>query len=1296
MKANMKILPQHLGRATVVALALAAGITAGRADYKSTVLGDSPLGYWRFSEAGLVTPDINIATNLGSAGVNSDGAYYQGQFDMSTVKQQPGALATDKAAHFDGATQNVLVQSNSIAATIAPPFTVEAWVKPDAVPTSGSFNCPVASIWRPSPQAEGWIIYEGSSGWNLRLGDATGYGINITGGMTPVTNTWYHLMATYDGTNAVLYVNGASAATGTSNLYAPNTTVPMGIGSRGDNSFWFPGSVDEVAVYPSVLPASAAAAHHAAATTNAAGYAAQILASHPVGYWRLDEPLFPLPVATNSGTLGAAANGGYVYWSATELDLDSPTFPEFETNNTVLQLDGTNGGVEIPPLNLNTNTVTIEAWVYLNGVQSPWSGLVVSRDFGFGDGLNLGSDGQELSYTWNQNNADTYNFTSGLEIPLNEWSYVALAIDPNQARLFLGTAEGWEAATNAIAHDSEGFPTNSFIGEDPSARNRFIIGEMDEVAIYNKTLTEGQLHTHALAGLGSTNPPALVTDPPLLTPGGVIYATTPFSLIADAFGQPPLSFQWRLDTTNIPGATALSYGKLRAAAGDGGSYDVVVSNASGAVTSLETVVTINPAIPPTITNAPQSQLVYAGGTAAFSVGAEGTVPLSYQWTHATTNLPGATNTAVIISGVDAAKAGSYAVIVTNVAGSVTSSPVTLSLLTAAAGSYAADLVAAGSIGYWPLDEASGTTAFDYFGGHDGAYSNGVTLGAPGPLLGVSETAAIFDGASGYVQIPQSGTLTGSALTNVTQATFICWLMRNGVQGNYKGLLAMRPPSTGLYLGGDDNLNYSWNNAGNTYGFESGLLPPDGQWTLAAVVVQPTQAIFYMGSYSNGFVSVTNPVTHPPADFTAGPIAIGTDINYGGTDNRYFNGSIGQAAIFTNALTGSQIYALFNAGVYGAATPPFVITQPAAPPAEPGASVTISVLAGGSIPLSYQWQKGGTPIAGATASSFTLSNVYYTDAASYAVVISNSVNAITSAPAVLTVMPPPTFANLTNGLVLHLTFDGNYLDSSGRTNDAAAIGAPAFISGRLGEAIHLSSSPETGTNYLTISDTNGDLSFGDTDSFSVSFWLRFTNGFNDLPIIGDSVNSTYQPGWVMTEDNNQFEWTLVGVDVGGTIADPTGGPLINDGAWHQIVAVFDRTSGMGSSFVDGVKVDSRSIASVGNLITGYPLTMGQDPTGAYGVAGAFDVDDLGIWRRALSDYEAVSIYAAGQFNDSFNVYGPVKLSANHVGTNIDVAWQAGTLQQSTNLSGPYSTVTGASAPFYRTTAGGSAMFFRLKQ
>jgi hypothetical protein len=155
-------------------------------------------------------------------------------------------------------------------------------------------------------------------------------------------------------------------------------------------------------------------------------------------------------------------------------------------------------------------------------------------------------------------------------------------------------------------------------------------------------------------------------------------------------------------------------------------------------------------------------------------------------------------------------------------------------------------------------------------------------------------------------------------------------------------------------------------------------------------------------------------------------------------------------------------------------------------------------------------------------------------------------------------------------------------------------------------------------------------------------------------------------------------------------------LINDGVWHQIVVVFDRSSEVGSTFVDGAKVDSRSIATVGSLATGYTLSLAQDPTGAYGVTAAFDLDDLGIWRRALNDYEAASIYAAGRVNESFDVYGPVKVYVNHVGTNVDVSWQAGTLLQSTSANGLYSPVGGATVPFYRVPANGSAMFFRVQQ
>jgi hypothetical protein len=388
-------------------------------------------------------------------------------------------------------------------------------------------------------------------------------------------------------------------------------------------------------------------------------------------------------------------------------------------------------------------------------------------------------------------------------------------------------------------------------------------------------------------------------------------------------------------------------------------------------------------------------------------------------------------------------------------------------------------------------------------------------------------------------------------------------------------------------------------------------------------------------------------------------------------------------------------------MYGSTTLPFFTQPPVSTEVLVGNPATFSASGAGSPPLSYQWQLNGVNVAGATTSTLTIPNTYFTEAGSYTVVLTNRVGAVTSSPpATLAVLPPPTFANVTNGLLLHLTFDGNFNDSSGLGNNPTVYGNPTFVPGRLGQAVYLSSFGNVATNnYLQFPDPNNDFLFGDTNSFSVSFWASFTDDFNDLPIVGNAVNSTGNTGWVITDDgDNQLEWTLVGLDYGSVIADPVGDPLINDGAWHQIVVVFNRTSQMASSWVDGVKVNARSIATVGSLIdTGELLTIGNDPTGMYGVSGWFNLDDLGIWGRPLNDYEALSIYAAGQANESFNVFGPVKVGIQVTdATNMDLSWQAGTLQQSTNVSGPYSPVTGATAPFYRTNASGSAMFFRVKQ
>jgi len=290
-------------------------------------------------------------------------------------------------------------------------------------------------------------------------------------------------------------------------------------------------------------------------------------------------------------------------------------------------------------------------------------------------------------------------------------------------------------------------------------------------------------------------------------------------------------------------------------------------------------------------------------------------------------------------------------------------------------------------------------------------------------------------------------------------------------------------------------------------------------------------------------------------------------------------------------------------------------------------------------------------------------------------------------------------NLTNGLVLHLRFDGDYLDTSGHGNDGAVGGGgsgtpPILPTGRIGQAVHIDNN-----DFLTVSDPNGDLTFDTLDNWSPSLWLRYTNDFNDLPIIGNAVNSTYQLGWTITEDQNKFEWSLVSTANSGTyVADPVGGPTIKDNNWHNMVATFDRVNGIANTYVDGKFIASKSLVGLGTLITGNAITMGQDPTTAYGVIGAFDVDDLGIWRRVLDRASSELVYFAGQGGRSFDSVGPaqVTLTIGVVGANLQIQWSQGTLQSATSAAGPYTTVAGAAAPSYTIpvpTTG--AKYYRVK-
>lgn len=98
---------------------------------------------------------------------------------------------------------------------------------------------------------------------------------------------------------------------------------------------------------------------------------------------------------------------------------------------------------------------------------------------------------------------------------------------------------------------------------------------------------------------------------------------------------------------------------------------------------------------------------------------------------------------------------------------------------------------------------------------------------------------------------------------------------------------------------------------------------------------------------------------------------------------------------------------------GGSTPPppvapTISTQPVNQSVLAGATATFSVTATGTAPLTYQWKKGGTAIAGATSSSYTTPATVVGDSgASFTVTVTNSAGAITSSAATLTVTPTAT-------------------------------------------------------------------------------------------------------------------------------------------------------------------------------------------------------------------------------------------------------------------------------------------------
>jgi len=436
------------------------------------------------------------------------------------------------------------------------------------------------------------------------------------------------------------------------------------------------------------------------------------------------------------------------------------------------------------------------------------------------------------------------------------------------------------------------------------------------------------------------------------------------------------------------------------------------------------------------------------------------------------------------------------------------------------------------------------------------------------------------------------------------------------------------------------------------------------------------------------------------------------------------------AVYKRALSVLEVTNHFAAGF--PLTPPTFAGPFLPQTVTAGKSVSFSTLVQGSTPIRLQWYKGSTLLTGQTSNTFSIASTAVSDTGTYTLWATNSAGT-NSQSASLTVIAPTAYANVTNGLVLHLRFDGDTADTSGNGNNGTAAGGPTFVPGIIGsQALHYSTTTTTNNtpasnvtasaeSYVTLG-TPADLQFGTSTSWSVSLWVKLPSGYSsgDLPFIGSGVGSMNNPGWDLgpTYGGGGWQWCLNdGVTVQPTTnnIDVSGASgSINDGNWHNFVLAVDRSGAVAKTYLDGVLLSASGLTGLGSVDNGQAIVIGQDPTFGYpsiptgasqndlntwGTSPSATLDDIGIWRRALSPLEVAQIQSAGSTGGhSFDtVAPPVTLSITRSGGNVVLSWSTGTLLESTTL-GPtasWTPVAGATAPSYTVAPSASSKFYRVQ-
>jgi uncharacterized repeat protein (TIGR01451 family) len=510
--------------------------------------------------------------------------------------------------------------------------------------------------------------------------------------------------------------------------------------------------------------------------------------------------------------------------------------------------------------------------------------------------------------------------------------------------------------------------------------------------------------------------------------GETVNAGATVSFSAGAAGTAPLSFQWQFNEADLPGATNISLTLTNVQLAQAGDYRLKVTGAAGSVRSASATLVVVPAGPITLSSQPQGLSVRSGTNVTFSVVAEGTAPLRYQWQFYGTNLFRATNATLSLTNVHFTHGGPYQVVVSNAQGTVTSDlavlrvddELTFRILDLQTnGARAIDINSL--VGYDQsgmavstnrlfLAGASGTARWDA-----GTLAGGVRF-TPTPYAGLVanlRTEQVYVLANGTNPItssgtinsllevnPDNGSLAGNRI-NLSTNFFLGW--SSGLFVGYDRLVIHNNSDYHLYdialpSGRVTDLGYAWfNHQYPYYGWAfSGFVEYYGG-ALYLVYVEDSTRISRARVRVGGYSQL---LSTPVAEFSS----LGNMANLAFSPSRsrwYFRHRYSsQFANFTENAGSAKAAFAQGAGM------PIIYVEPQPQLSYPDSNVTFRVVAAGQEPLSYHWRLNGTTVVGANNATLVLTNLQVDMAGDYSVIVSNPVAAVASAAANLYIVSTP--------------------------------------------------------------------------------------------------------------------------------------------------------------------------------------------------------------------------------------------------------------------------------------------------